>query len=81
VKAGDEYVGFTSARNVASGTAVHPDYRNLGLATYLKVFDLNRCIQDETNYFESATANPAMQRVNKKLGYRFNGLAEVRFVK
>ena len=81
VKAGDEYVGFTSARNLAIGTAVHPDYRNLGLATYLKAVDLNRCINDGEEYFESATANPAMQRVNEKLGYRLNGLAEVRFVK
>ena len=81
IKAGNEYIGFTSARNLATGTAVHPDYRNLGLATYLKALDLNRCIQDGEEYFESATANPAMQRVNEKLGYRLNGLAEVRFVK
>jgi hypothetical protein len=51
------------------------------LATYLKVLDLNRCIKDGKEYFESATANPAMQRVNEKLGYRLNGLAEVRLVK
>ena len=81
VKAGNEYIGFTSARNRGTGTAVHPDYRNLGLATYLKALDLNRCIRDGKQYFESATANPAMQRVNEKLGYRLNGLAEVRFVK
>jgi GNAT superfamily N-acetyltransferase len=81
IKAGNEYIGFTSARNRATGTAVHPDYRNLGLATYLKALDLNRCIDDGEEYFESATANPAMQRVNEKLGYRLNGLAEVRFVK
>ena len=81
IKAGNEYIGFTSARNLATGTAVHPDYRNLGLATYLKALDLNRCIEDGEQYFESATANAAMQRVNEKLGYRLNGLAEVRFVK
>jgi len=81
VKAGDEYIGFTSARNLATGTAVHPDYRNLGLATYLKALDLNRCINDGENYFESATASASMQRVNEKLGFRFNGLAEGRFVK
>ena len=80
-KAGDEYVGFTSARNRAAGTAVHPDYRNLGLATYLKALDLNRCISAGEEYLESASANPAMQRVNEKLGYRLNGLAEVRFTK
>ncbi len=81
VKHKDQYVGFTSAKNLATGTAVHPAYRNLGIATYLKAFDINRCIAAGEDYFESATANPAMQRVNEKLGYRFNGLAEVRFVK
>ena len=81
VKADNEFVGFTSARNPGTGTAVHPDYRNLGLATYLKALDLNRCIKYGQEYFESASANPAMQQVNEKLGYRLNGLAEVRFVK
>ena len=81
IKNKDQYVGFTSAKNLATGTAVHPAYRNLGLATYLKAFDIDRCIAAGEDYFESATANPAMQRVNEKLGYRFNGLAEVRFVK
>lgn len=81
IKTKDQYVGFTSAKNLATGTAVNPAYRNLGIATYLKAFDINRCIAAGDEYFESATANPAMQRVNEKLGYRFNGLAEVRFVK
>ena len=81
MKDGDEYIGFTSARNVGTGTAVHPNYRNLGIATLVKAFDIDRCINDGDEHFESATANPAMQRVNEKLGYRFNGLAEVRFVK
>ena len=77
----DEYIAFTSARNLATGTGVHPNYRNLGIATYLKAFDIHRCIKDGEEHFESSTANPAMQRVNEKLGYRLNGLAEVRFVK
>lgn len=81
MKDGDEYIGFTSARNVGTGTAVHPNYRNLGIATFVKAFDIDRCINDGDEHFESATANTAMQRVNEKLGYRFNGLAEVRFVK
>ena len=81
VKAGDEYIGFTSARNLATGTAVHPDYRNLGIATYLKALNLDQCIKGGEGYFESSTASPAMQRVNEKLGYQLNGLAEVRFVK
>ena len=81
MKDGDEYIGFTSARNAGTGTAVHPNYRNVSVATYVKAFDIDRCINDGDEHFESATANPAMQRVNEKLGYRFNGLAEVRFVK
>jgi hypothetical protein len=63
------------------GTAVPPDYRNLCLATYLKTFDLQKCITGGGVYFESATANPSMQRVNEKPGYHLNGLAEIRFVK
>src|SRR5439155_22289247 len=81
IKQKDEYVGFTSARNRTAGTGVHPDYRNLGIATYLKAHDINRCIEDGEKYFESSSASPAMQRVNEKLGYRFNGLSEVRLVK
>jgi GNAT superfamily N-acetyltransferase len=76
-----EYLAFTSAANRTSGTAVHPDFRNLGIATYLKAHDIHRCIEDGKEYFESATASPAMEHVNKKLGFGFNGLAEVRFVK
>jgi GNAT superfamily N-acetyltransferase len=77
----DEYVGFTSVANKMSITGVHPDLRNLGVATYLKAYAINRCIEDGEDYFESASASPAMQKVNEKLGYVFNGLAEVRFVK
>jgi GNAT superfamily N-acetyltransferase len=76
-----EYVAFTSAKNRTSGTAVHPDFRNLGIATYLKAHDIHKCIEDGKEYFESATASPAMGHVNEKLGFAFNGLAEVRFVK
>jgi len=81
IKIQDEYIGFTSAKNLATGTGVHPDYRNLGIATYLKAFNIKQCIENGEEFFESATASPAMQRVNEKLGYRPNGLSEVRFVK
>lgn len=81
MKLGESYIGFTSVRNLSSGTGVHPDYRNLGVATYLKAYDINSCIQDGELEFESATASEAMQRVNTKIGYTFNGLLEVRFVK
>ena len=81
MKCGGEYVGYTSARNGISLTAVHPEYRNSGVATYLKAYNIRACIDSGLEHFESATANPAMQRVNEKLGYRLNGLAEVRFLK
>lgn len=81
IKVKGKYVGFTSAKNLATGTGVHPDYRNLGIATYLKASNIEQYINDGEDSFESSTASPAMQRVNEKLGYRLNGLSEVRFVK
>jgi len=81
MKFGEEYVGYTSALNKVQPTAVHPNYRSLGIATYMKALDLKRGFAAGKEYFESATANPAMQRVNEKLGYRFNGLCEARFLK
>ena len=81
LKVKGDYIGFTSAKNPGTGTAVHPDYRNLGIATYLKAFNIHQCIKAGDDYFEPATASPSMQRVNEKLGYRLNGLSEVRFVK
>ncbi len=82
MKFGDEYVGFTSAdRSNMSGTGVDPRYRGRGIATYLKAYDIKRCVEAGHEYFESSSANPAMLRVNEKLGYRFNGLTEIRLLK
>lgn len=82
MKLKDEYVAYTSVHGDNSGgTAVHPDYRGRGVATYLKAYNIKKCLDDGKQYFESCSANPSMQRVNEKLGYRFNGLTEVRFVK
>lgn len=81
MKYGHEYVGFTSVTSSTVGTGVHPDFRNKGIATYLKAHDINACIGDGREYFESASASRSMQRVNEKLGFQLNGLAEVRFVK
>jgi predicted GNAT family acetyltransferase len=64
-----------------TGTAVHPAYRGKGIATALKAYDLHRCIVDGQNYFETSSANPAMLKVNERLGYRLNGLCEVRLLK
>src|SRR5262249_48998828 len=55
----EEYVGYTSAKNKTTATAVHPNYREIGIATYMKAYDLKRCIEEGREYFESASANPA----------------------
>lgn len=78
----EQYVGYTSAeRRNLLGTAVHPDYRGRGLATYLKACDLKRLIEAGVAYFESSSANPAMLKVNEKLGYKLNGVTEIRLAK
>ena len=68
---GDVYVGYTSAdRANGLGTAVHPHYRGRGVATALKAENLTRCIAAGQHAFETSSANPAMLRVNERLGYR-----------
>lgn len=82
MKHGEEYVAYTSAdRRNMLGTAVHPRRRGRGVGTYLKALDLKRLIDDGVDYFESSSANPAMLKVNENLGYKPNGLAEVRLAK
>ena len=81
MKCRGEYAGYTSAKNPTAATVVHPEYRGIGVATYLKAYDICACIRAGHEYFESATANPAMRRVNEKLGYRLYGVSELRFVK
>jgi len=82
IKHGEKYVGYTSAdRENMIGTAVHPGYRGRGVATYLKACDLKMQIAGGVKYIESSSANPAMIRVNQKLGYKLNGLTEIRLVK
>lgn len=77
---GDEYVGYTSPQGGA-GTAVHPDYRNLGVAKFMKSYALKLGIEAGRRRFDTCSASPWMQRVNEQLGYKFNGLVEVRFFK
>ena len=81
MKCRSEYVGHTSAKNPMQATAVHSEYRSIGVATYMKASNIRACIKAGHDYFESATANPAMQRVNEKLGYKLTGVSEVRFLK
>ena len=57
IKRQEKYVGYTSAeRRNMLGTAVHPEYRGRGIATYLKACALKRMIDDGTRYFESSSA-------------------------
>ncbi len=82
MKFGKEYVAYTSAeRKNTLGTATHPKYRGRGIATCLKALNLKKLIDDGTNYFELSSANPAMLKVNEKLGYKLNGLTEIRLAK
>lgn len=82
MKHGKKYVAYTSAeRKNMLGTATHPEYRRRGIATYLKALNLKKLIDGGTNYFESSSANPAMLKVNEKLGYKLNGLTEIRLAK
>ena len=78
----EKYVAYTSAeRTNMLGTATHPKYRGRGIATYLKALNLKKLIDGGTDYFESSSANPAMLKVNEKLGYKLNGLTEIRLTK
>ncbi|MEZ5426278.1 MAG: GNAT family N-acetyltransferase [Pyrinomonadaceae bacterium] len=82
IKLGERYAGYTcSDPENLIGTAVHPEFRNRGVATYLKACDLKKSFDRGAQEIESATANPAMIRVNQKLGYRPNGLCEIRLFK
>ena len=80
IKFRGEYVGYTSTQ-AGPGTAVHPDYRNLGMAKYMKAYAIKLGIDVGQQRFETCSANPTMQRVNEQLGYKFSGLSEVRLVK
>ena len=80
VKFRNEYIGYTSTRE-GPGTAVHPGHRNLGVAKYMKSYAIKLGIDAGQRRFGTCSANPAMQKVNEQLGYKYNGLSEVRFVK
>ncbi|NKB68436.1 MAG: GNAT family N-acetyltransferase [Candidatus Latescibacteria bacterium] len=75
----DQYVGYTSL--VDTRTAVHPQFRQRGLARSMKTHALRQAIASGEQRWATCTASPAMQRVNLQMGYRFNGVAEVRLVK
>ncbi|WP_245900713.1 GNAT family N-acetyltransferase [Deinococcus yavapaiensis] len=83
----DEYVAYSGfgqregdARLLSAGTAVRPTYRGLGLATAVKAKALLWARGGGYELVFTSSANPAMVRVNEKLGF-VPGLAEVRLVK
>ncbi|HEX8694113.1 MAG TPA: GNAT family N-acetyltransferase [Longimicrobium sp.] len=85
---GGRYAGYSGAGldehapagHAGSGpTAVHPAYRGRGLATALKYLGLAEARRQGYTVAVSQSANPAMVRVNEKLGFR-RDRAEVRLV-
>lgn len=72
----DRYVGFTGAL----GTAVHPEYRDRGIATALKVRAVDLARARDVAMLATSSGNPAMLRVNERLGFRRTS-TEVRLVK
>lgn len=65
-KAEDLYLGFTSAL----GTAVRPEFRGQGIATALKVRAITDARDRGAATVHTSTGNPAMLRVNERLGFR-----------
>lgn len=73
---GERYVGFVGPL----GTAVRPALRGRGIATALKVREVAAAQQRGVLTLEGATGNPAMLKVNQRLGYRRTS-TEVRLVR
>ena len=69
------YAGFSSLYSM--GTAVHPEYRGRGIATALQCQSLAKARLDGLRKITRPTANPAMQAVFRKLGFR-KTLTEIR---
>jgi len=86
--AGDRFVGYsmltaTDASGVqagSGGTAVLPEYRGLGVATALKACCVAWARDTGIRRLVISSGNPAMVRVNEKLGFR-RTYTEVRLVK
>ena len=73
---GDEVVGFTGP----VGTGVRPALRGRGIATALKVRAIIGARERGLTTLFSATGNPAMLKVNERLGFRVT-TTEVRLVR
>jgi GNAT superfamily N-acetyltransferase len=73
---GERYVGFVGPL----GTAVRPALRGRGIATALKVREVAAARERGVLTLDGATGNPAMLKVNQRLGYR-RTCTEVRLVR
>lgn len=73
---GDRYVGFTGAL----GTAVDPAFRLQGIATALKLQAVISARDHGVATLNTSSGNPAMLRVNQRLGFRLVS-TEVRLVR
>ena len=73
---GERYVGFVGPL----GTAVRPSLRGRGIATALKVREVAAAQERGVLTLNGATGNPAMLKVNQRLGYRRTS-SEVRLVR
>ncbi|MGH2461058.1 MAG: GNAT family N-acetyltransferase [Chloroflexota bacterium] len=62
------------------GTAVHPNYRGRGVATALKARAVVDARERGIETLFTCTANPAMRRINEKMGYR-HVRSEIRLVR
>ena len=75
-KVGGSYVGYCGEL----GTAVHPAFRRRGIATALKVNFVDFAQKHGTEVLFTSSANPAIIRMNKRIGYRTEK-TEVRLIK
>jgi GNAT superfamily N-acetyltransferase len=68
----DDYAGFTGLceGGKSVGTAVHPRFRDMGVATALKVRLLEWAKTHGVGPLRSATAHPAMIRIHRRLGFQ-----------
>ena len=73
---GREYVGFVGPL----GTAVRPALRGRGIATALKVREVAAARERGVLTLDGATGNPAMLKVNERLGYQRTN-TEIRLVR
>jgi GNAT superfamily N-acetyltransferase len=67
-----------SGRSIGTGT--RPEYRNLGIATALRLRVVAWARARDLTMLHSASGNPAMVHVNEKLGFRRTA-TEVRLVR